>query len=157
MCLKSTLIISLSFLLCHYQGRISLLKKFQVSPVTKLLSNFVQPQVTIKSIGRNSKQPCVAVVGHLHAGDHSVSTHHKMAVQLAEVVEYTNCISAEMSDLPNECPGYNIKQSDCKASAWELWRIWSTLSLPLLPGPLWSRMVAPDKVLSMGQIELYDI
>ena len=30
----------------------------------------------------------------------------------------------------------------------------STLSLPLLPGPLWLGSVAPDRVLSMGQIEL---
>ena len=29
----------------------------------------------------------------------------------------------------------------------------STLSLPLLPGPLYLRVVAPDRVLSMGQIE----
>ena len=33
---------------------------------------------------------------------------------------------------------------------------WSTPSLPLLLGPLWSRVVAPDKVPSMGQIELFD-
>ena len=30
----------------------------------------------------------------------------------------------------------------------------STPSLPLLPGPLWPRVVAPDRVLSMGQMEL---
>ena len=30
----------------------------------------------------------------------------------------------------------------------------STLSLPSLPGPLWSEVVATDKVLSMDQIEL---
>ena len=36
----------------------------------------------------------------------------------------------------------------------ELWRMWSTPSLPSLPGPLWSQEVAPDRVLSMGQIEL---
>ena len=29
--------------------------------------------------------------------------------------------------------------------------------LPLLPGPLWPGMVALDRVLSMGQIELFDI
>ena len=28
------------------------------------------------------------------------------------------------------------------------------LLLPLLPGPLWSGVIAPDRVLSMGQIEL---
>ena len=32
----------------------------------------------------------------------------------------------------------------------------STLSLPLLPGSLWPRAVAPDRVLSMSQIELCD-
>ena len=29
-----------------------------------------------------------------------------------------------------------------------------TPSLPLLPGPFWHGMGAPDRVLSMGQIEL---
>ena len=33
----------------------------------------------------------------------------------------------------------------------------STPSLPLLLGPLWSGVAAPDKVLSMDQIELFDI
>ena len=36
----------------------------------------------------------------------------------------------------------------------ELWRMWSTPSLPLLTGLLWLGGVAPDRVLSMGQIEL---
>ena len=30
----------------------------------------------------------------------------------------------------------------------------STPSLSSLPSPLWSRVIAPDRVLSMGQIEL---
>ena len=33
----------------------------------------------------------------------------------------------------------------------------STLSLSLLPGLLWPRMVAPDGVLSIGQIELNSV
>ena len=33
----------------------------------------------------------------------------------------------------------------------------STPSLLLLPGPLWFGVVTPDRVLSMGQIELFDI
>ena len=50
---------------------------------------------------------------------------------------------------------YDTKQSDGEAPVMlELWEMWSTSSLPSLPGPLWSRVVAPDKVLSMGQIEL---
>ena len=36
----------------------------------------------------------------------------------------------------------------------ELWGMQSTPSLPSLPGPLWNGMVAPDRVVSMGQIEL---
>ena len=38
----------------------------------------------------------------------------------------------------------------------ELWEMWSTPSLPLLPGPLCLGVVALDSVLSIGQIELYN-
>ena len=56
--------------------------------------------------------------------------------------------------LCNEYPGYDTKQSDGEAPVvLELWGIWNTSSLPLLPGPLWPGVVAPDWVLSMGQIE----
>ncbi len=36
----------------------------------------------------------------------------------------------------------------------ELWGMWSTPSLLSLPGPLWAEVLAPDWVLSMGQIEV---
>ena len=39
----------------------------------------------------------------------------------------------------------------------ELWGTRSTPILPLFPGPLWPGDVAPDRVLSMGLIELFDI
>ena len=32
----------------------------------------------------------------------------------------------------------------------------STPLLPSLPGPLWPGVVTPDRILSMGQIELFD-
>ena len=52
---------------------------------------------------------------------------------------------------PNECPGYDTKQSDGEVPVMlELWGMQSTHSLLSLPGPLWPRVVAPDKVLSMG-------
>ena len=55
----------------------------------------------------------------------------------------------------NKCPGYDTKQSDSEVAVMlELWRMWSTPLLPSPPGPLWPRVVAPDRVLSMGQIEL---
>ena len=39
----------------------------------------------------------------------------------------------------------------------EIWGMWRILSLPLLPRPLCPGVVAPERVLSKGQIELFDI
>ena len=51
----------------------------------------------------------------------------------------------------NECPRYDTKQSDDEVPAMlGPWGIRSTPSMPLLPGPLWSGRVAPDRALSMG-------
>ena len=50
----------------------------------------------------------------------------------------------------NEYPGYDTKQSDGEVPAvLELWGMLSTPSLPLLPGPLLTGVVAPDRALSM--------
>ena len=63
--------------------------------------------------------------------------------QSAGAVKYT--------DPPNECPDYDTEQSDGEVPAMlEIWGMRSTPSLPLLPGPLWPGMVAPDRTLSMG-------
>ena len=52
---------------------------------------------------------------------------------------------------PNECPGYDIKQSDAEVPVMqELWGMWSSSSLPALPGPLWPGVVASYRVLFMG-------
>ena len=46
---------------------------------------------------------------------------------------------------------YDTKQSDAEVPVMlELWGMWSTPSMPLLPGPLWPGMVAHDRALSMG-------
>ena len=75
--------------------------------------------------------------------------------QSAGVVEYNDSFSAEEQDSTNKCPGYDTQQSNSEVPImWELCGMRSTLSLPLLLGLLWSRMVAPHRVLSMGQIEL---
>ena len=56
---------------------------------------------------------------------------------------------------PDQCSGYGTKLSDGEVPVMlELWGMWNTFSLPLLRGSLWPGVVAPDKVLSMGQIEL---
>ena len=56
---------------------------------------------------------------------------------------------------PNKYSGYDTKQPDSEALVLKLWGMWSTLSLPLLPGPLWPRVVIPVGVILMGQIELF--
>ena len=55
----------------------------------------------------------------------------------------------------NEYLGYDTKQSHGEVPVMlELWGMPSTPSLPSLPGLLYFGVVAPDRVLSMGQIEL---
>ena len=76
-----------------------------------------------------------------------------MSAQSAGSSEYTDLTSAEGYISPTkEWPGYDIKQSDGEALVHKLWG-----TLPLLPGPLWPGVVAPDRYLSMGQIELFEI
>ena len=67
-----------------------------------------------------------------------------------ETVEYS-----EEKDFPDECPVYDTKHSnDETAVMMELWEMSSTPLLPSFPGRFWSGVVLPDRVLSMGQIEL---
>ena len=78
-----------------------------------------------------------------------------LVVQSAADVEYTDWVSAEGQDSLNECPGYDTQQSDGKVPViLELYEMWSIPSLPSLPGPFYPGVVAPDKVLSMGLLEL---
>ena len=49
-------------------------------------------------------------------------------------------------DFPNECPGYDTKQSDGEVPIiLELWEMQSIPSLPSPQDPLWLGEVAPDK------------
>ena len=70
-------------------------------------------------------------------GNSSVHSISRVA-QSARAVEYTDCISADGGKtLPNECPGYDTKQSDGEVPVMlELWGMRSTPSLPLLQSPL---------------------
>ena len=76
--------------------------------------------------------------------------------QSAGAVEYTECISAEGENPPHHNgPGFDTKQCDGEAPVMlGLWKIRSNSSLPLFHVPLWPRVVAPDSILSMGQIEV---
>ena len=73
--------------------------------------------------------------------------------------EYADCISAEwLRPPPKGRIRHHIKQSDGETPVrLEHWGIRSTPSLPSLPGPFRSRVVAPERILSMDQIELFDI
>ena len=55
--------------------------------------------------------------------------------------------------LPNKCTGYDTKPPYGHASVLELWGMWNTLALPLLPGLLCPGWGIPVRVPSMGQIE----
>ena len=71
--------------------------------------------------------------------------------QSAGAVEYTNWRKTSSQWVS----WYDTKQSDCEAPIMlKLWGNQNTQSLPSLSGPLWPRVAAPDKVISMGQIEL---
>ena len=68
--------------------------------------------------------------------------------QFAGAVECTDCISAARSLHSNECPRYDTKQSEGKVPVLlELCGMRSTPLLPSLPGSLWPRVVAPERVL----------
>ena len=70
----------------------------------------------------------------------------------AGAVEYTECISAVgKTSIRVSC--YDIKPSDGKAPALEFWETGITSSLSLLSDPLYLRVEAFDRALSMGQIE----
>ena len=74
----------------------------------------------------------------------------------AGAVEYIDWISAEGVKTPtNECPRHDTKHSDGEVPViLELWEMGSTPSLLSLSGPLCPGVLAPDRVLSMDQIEL---
>ena len=70
----------------------------------------------------------------------------------AGAVEYTDCTSAKGSDpTPKECPRYDKKSYGKVPVMLEIWGIQSSQE------PLWPGVVKPNRVLSLGQIELNSI
>ena len=75
---------------------------------------------------------------------------HNCPVGWGCTIHWLHLCRGVRTPLPNECPGYDTKQSDGEVPVMlGPWEIRSTPSLPLLPGPLWPDVVAPDRVLSM--------
>ena len=54
-----------------------------------------------------------------------------------------------------ECSGYDYTASNGKAPVLEIWGVWTTPLLTLLPDPLKPWVVVPARVLSFGQIDLF--
>ena len=75
--------------------------------------------------------------------------------QPAGAVEHTDYKSAEGLDTTfNECPTYDMKQSDVEALVLE---IWGNIDYPFIVlAPFKQGVVAPDRILFIGQIELFD-
>ena len=66
-------------------------------------------------------------------------------------VEYTDPLQRGKTPAPNEFHGYDTKHSNSEVPVMlELWGMRRTPTLPLLPGPLWTGIVAPDRALSIG-------
>ena len=75
----------------------------------------------------------------------------KLSSRLGQKNTPTAPLQSGKTPHPNKYPEYDTKQSDDEVQVMlELWGMRSTLSLPSLPGPLWSGLVAPDRALSMG-------
>ena len=86
---------------------------------------------------------------HIHTYIHIYI--HKNTYYLYIFAQSTGAAPLEMGKTLHECSAYDTKQSDGEVPVMlEFWGMWSTPSLPLLPGPLQPRMVAPDRALSMG-------
>ena len=71
-----------------------------------------------------------------------------------------NALQSKATDSknPKKTSVQDTKQSDDKAPVMlELWGMQSISSLSSTLGPLWPRLIAPDRVQSMGQIKLPDI
>ena len=78
--------------------------------------------------------------------------------QDARASGYTDCISAERLDFLNRCPVYDTTQCDGEIPViLEFREMQSTPSLPSLAGPLWFGVVAPDRILFIGQIQLFEL
>ena len=68
-------------------------------------------------------------------------------------LEYSDCITFKRVTPKKKDPVYDTKLNSLMKLLF--WRVWSTPSLALLPGPLSTRMVVPVWVPSLGQIDQF--
>ena len=109
---------------------------------------------------------------YIVSGNDSFRWGHKVDVSEAKSTEWDITIETQSAGAvtqqqlylyrrirpPNVCPGNVTYKSDGEAPViLVFWGMWITPSMTLLPDPLGPGVVAPDRVLSMGRIELLDI
>ena len=67
--------------------------------------------------------------------------------KLVRIVEHADYISVDcVNPYRNELTGYDTDKCNGEAPVLKLWGMWSTSSLPLLPGSLWNRVMVPVRV-----------
>ena len=77
--------------------------------------------------------------------------------KLSLALEYADCIHHRRIRSPSpqkKCPEYDTKLHLMLRH--HFWGLWSTFSLPLLSGPLWSRVIVLVSVPSIGQIDWFE-
>ena len=89
---------------------------------------------------------------------HQTSLWHKVILRVSgnsEAFNYIMCcgvLSVHLKTQPCFVLVWHKISSEGEAQALEIWRVYSTLLLPLLPFPLWLGVVVPVRASSMGQI-----
>ena len=114
---------------------------------------FVQSHSVIAIISSSHHIPCCSHIFCYHiSSSHHVSGYWARTTSLYTCPVSCGCrinqllLCRGVRHPSDDCPGYDTKQSDVEVPVMlELWGIWSTPSLPLLPGLLWPGVVALDK------------
>ena len=75
---------------------------------------------------------------------------------IQQLCEDTGCSPEDLPEAMNDREKWRERVRDIRAGGTTLWWWWWLNSLPSLPSPLWPGVVAPERVLSMGQIEQFD-
>ena len=87
--------------------------------------------------------------------NHKLYITYESFINMPSRIGHKNTLTEVGSEPPQQVSGYDIKQSDGDVPVMlELLRMLSTPSLPSIRGPLWPRILEPEKVLSMGQIKV---
>ena len=112
-----------------------------------------------RSTSHNSIQYYSFVSKHLNSYKHYYLTLNLSNISMYSPVSW-GCwirrlhLCKSVRSLLNDGSGYETKWLDGEAPVLEIWKMWSTSSLPLLPDQPWPGLLVQFSVLSMGQRKL---